>query len=239
MFLRGFGTKKQDRGRRNSFGQFVAMSVGEDVAKRRRAHSLALYIGLVFLVGLSLFGCDKATQKSLADSKPKSSVNPDRSSSNTSTSPEKAQTLDSNPASNSIPSNQVEVLLYFADEQAQSLRGEKRRVSMTEGLARETINELIKGPTKSGYYATIPDGTRLLNISVSDNVATVDFSKEFIDNHTGGSAGERMTVYSVVNTLTEFSTITKVLFLVEGQEVDTLAGHMDIGQPVGRDEVML
>ncbi|KKM19231.1 hypothetical protein LCGC14_1657770, partial [marine sediment metagenome] len=35
------------------------------------------------------------------------------------------------------------------------------------------------------------------------------------------------------------STITKVLFLVEGQEVDTLAGHMDIGQPVGRDEVML
>ncbi|HEB12585.1 MAG TPA: hypothetical protein ENI11_02800 [Actinobacteria bacterium] len=185
-------------------------------------------------MGLSLLGCDKAARKSLTDSKPKFPASSNKSSSNTSPTPQKAQTSDNNAASNTIPADQVEVVLYFADEQAQNLAGEKRRVSVTDGLAREAINELIKGPTKMGSHATIPAGTRLLNISVSDNIATVDFSKEFIDNHTGGSAGEQMTVYSVVNTLTEFSTITKVLFLVEGQQVDTIAGHMDIGQPVER-----
>ena len=149
----------------------------------------------------------------------------------------KAKTSNNNAASDTIPANQVEVVLYFSDEQAQNLTGEKRLVSMTDGLARETINQLIKGPAKEDSNATIPAGTRLLDISVIDNVATVDFSKELIDNHTGGSAGEQMTVYSVVNTLTEFSTITKVLFLVEGQKVDTLAGHMDISRSLERRDI--
>lgn len=222
-------------GQRSRSGYIIY--VGEDLAIRRRGHSVALCIGLVLLLGLSLFGCNQATKKSLAKSKSKSATSANTSSSNAPPSVKKAKTSNNNSATDTIPANQVEVVLYFSDEQAQNLTGEKRLVSITDGLARETINQLIKGPAKEGSNATIPAGTRLLDISVRDNVATVDFSKELIDNHTGGSAGEQMTVYSVVNTLTEFSTITKVLFLVEGQKVDTLAGHMDISQSLERRDI--
>ena len=53
-------------------------------------------------------------------------------------------------------------------------------------------------------------------------------------NFVGGSTGEEMLVGSVVNTLTEFPEIQKVQILVDGQEVETLSGHMDLSQPLPR-----
>ena len=74
---------------------------------------------------------------------------------------------------------------------------EKRDVNLVDtGVARDTIEELIKGP-KTNLSASIPTGTKLLGINIKDDVAYVDFSKEFINNHSGGSAGELMTLYSI------------------------------------------
>lgn len=131
---------------------------------------------------------------------------------------------------------QMTLTLYFADEQAMYLLPEVREVPKTEAVARAALEELVKGPQVTGHVKTIPAGTRLLGIRVENGLAYVDFSREFVDNHPGGSAGETMTVYSVVNTLTEFSSIQKVKFLVEGKEIETLAEHMDLTQPVGRKE---
>lgn len=132
----------------------------------------------------------------------------------------------------------IDITLYFGDEQGEKLVREVRSVPKTEAVAKVAVEELIKGPTQGGE-ATIPEGTRLLDISIKDEVADVNLSKEFVDNHSGGSAGERLTVYSVVDTLTEFSTVKKVRFLVEGAAVDTIAGHMDVSQPVQREESVL
>ena len=46
-------------------------------------------------------------------------------------------------------------------------------------------------------------------------------------------------VAAVVNTLTEFPEITQVQFMVEGKKVDTLTGHMDVGEPLGRSEQII
>jgi spore germination protein GerM len=43
-------------------------------------------------------------------------------------------------------------------------------------------------------------------------------------------------VAAVVNTLTEFPDIHKVQILVEGKTVETLSGHMSVGQPLSRSE---
>ncbi|MBQ5389910.1 MAG: GerMN domain-containing protein, partial [Anaerovibrio sp.] len=50
----------------------------------------------------------------------------------------------------------------------------------------------------------------------------------------GGSTGEEMLVGSLVNTLTEFPEIKKVQILVEGKEIDSLSGHLDLSRPVER-----
>ena len=65
--------------------------------------------------------------------------------------------------------------------------------------------------------------------------AFVDFSQELISNHVGGTSAEELTVYSLSNTLiANFPAVKSVQFLVEGREVTTLAGHLDLTIPYGR-----
>lgn len=126
------------------------------------------------------------------------------------------------------------IVLYFGNKEGY-LTGEKRVIPKTLGVARAAMNELIKGPTaQSGLYATIPPGTRLRDIKIENGLATVDFSEAIKSKHPGGSAGEALTIGSIVNTLTQFPTVQKVQILVEGRVVETLAGHLDISKPLER-----
>ncbi len=131
-----------------------------------------------------------------------------------------------------------EIALFFSDGTGEKLVLEMRDIAKTEGIARAVMQELIAGPSvESGLLPTIPVGTELLDINVRpDGVCIVDLSGELIVNHPGGSLNEEMTVYSVVNTLTQFPSIQEVQILVEGQNVETIAGHMDISTAMARNE---
>ena len=130
----------------------------------------------------------------------------------------------------------VEVTLYFSDSQAMYLVPEKRKMSQTSSLARQAVIELIKGPENSELYSTIPEGTQINEIYIADDIAYIDLSEEIFKNHPGGSSGELMTVYSIVNTLTEIPPIKGVQILVGGNERESLIGHIDISMPLLRDE---
>jgi len=130
----------------------------------------------------------------------------------------------------------IEVNLYFSDSQAMYLVSEKRKIPPTTSLAKQVVIELIKGPDSSDLYSTIPEGTRVNEVYIADDIVYVDLSEEVFKNHTGGSSGELMTVYSIVNSLTEISPIKGVQILVEGNERNSLVGHVDISMPLLRDE---
>lgn len=133
----------------------------------------------------------------------------------------------------------TKITLYFSDSQAEYLKPEVREITQTKSVAKAAVLELIKGPETKGLHSTIPPGTKLRSVSIKNKVAYVDFSQEFVRNHPGGSAGETMTIYSVVNTLTEFSSIQKVKFLVQGHSIETLAGHADLTEPLPRNEAII
>lgn len=117
----------------------------------------------------------------------------------------------------------MEIKLYFPDSNADKVWLETRDVMVyNDGTARAAVEALISGPVSEGQSPSIPQDTALKNISILNGICTVDFSKEFIDNHWGGSAGEMMTLASIVNTLTEFASIQKVMILVEGKAGATL-----------------
>ncbi|GAG61566.1 unnamed protein product [marine sediment metagenome] len=130
----------------------------------------------------------------------------------------------------------VEVTLYFSDSQAMYLVPEKRKIPQTTSLARQAVIELIKGPENSASYPTIPEGTQVNEVYITDDIVYIDLSEEIFKNHPGGSSGELMTVYSIVNTLTEIPPIIGVQILVEGNEMKSLVGHIDISMPLLRDE---
>ena len=53
--------------------------------------------------------------------------------------------------------------------------------------------------------------------------------------HPGGSLDEIFTVYTIVNALTvNLPAIQRVQILVDGKEVDTLAGHVDLRHPLAK-----
>ncbi len=130
-------------------------------------------------------------------------------------------------------SEKITIVLYFGKDGY--LVAERRTIPKTLGIARAAIHELIKGPTaESGLDPSIPPGTRLRDIKIKDGLATVDFSEEIQSKHPGGSAGESITVDSIVNCLTQFPSVQEVQILIEGRVVETLAGHLDISKPLER-----
>jgi hypothetical protein len=66
--------------------------------------------------------------------------------------------------------------------------------------------------------------------------AFVDLSSEVVSGHPGGSLTELLTVYAVVNAVTtNLPAVQRVQLLVDGKEVDTIAGHVDVRRPLARD----
>jgi hypothetical protein len=84
-------------------------------------------------------------------------------------------------------------------------------------------------------YTWIPDGTRLLGLTIEDGIAVVNLSKEF--NGGGGSAAVIGRFAQVVYTLTQFPTVTGVEFQVDGSPIVVYDGKGDIAAgPFGRED---
>jgi germination protein M len=131
----------------------------------------------------------------------------------------------------------VKLVLYFGNKNADKVVREDREV-VKAGKTIEvlTLEELIKGPARGDLARSVPAETRVLSVKVDKGIAYADFSKEIQTKHWGGSAGEAITINSIVASLTELPGIQKVQFLIEGKRPETLAGHAMLDQPIARNE---
>ncbi|SHG37606.1 Sporulation and spore germination [Thermosyntropha lipolytica DSM 11003] len=136
------------------------------------------------------------------------------------------------------------ITLYFADQQAMYLLPETRTVSVSDQASKEEIvkkalEELIKGPQKEGHYPTIPEQTEILEVKKEKDILYLDFSEELQTRHPGGSAGEILTIMSIVNTTAPLAGVEKVQILITGEKQETLAGHIDISEPIKQDTAII
>ena len=99
--------------------------------------------------------------------------------------------------------------------------------------ARIIVERQLERPPRQ-LLSPFPRGTRLRAVYLADDGSLfVDLSGEVTTEHSGGSLDELLTVYALVNALTTNVTgINAVQILVDGREVDTLAGHIDLRQPL-------
>ena len=127
------------------------------------------------------------------------------------------------------------VRLFFADPETTALREESRQLPQGVTAVEEAmrlLDELIRGPGEA-LAPTIPEGTRVRQLHIDgEGTAYVDFTRELQANHAGGTAGELLTIYSIVDTLaSNLEQVKRVQLLVEGAEINTLAGHVDARRP--------
>ena len=138
----------------------------------------------------------------------------------------------------------IKATLFFASEDGQRLVGVEQDVPLAEGTvaqARALIEALLSVPAPAPYSSTVPPGTTLRGLYVSDRFEVfVDLDATVRAKHPGGSMQELLTVYSVVNTLlVNLPTMTEVQILIDGQEADSLAGHVDLRRPLRKNEGLI
>jgi spore germination protein GerM len=133
----------------------------------------------------------------------------------------------------------ITATLYFVSEDGLNLVGVQHEVAFGETVldqAREIVNaQLALAPPP--LASAIPPTTKLRALYVTERGdAFVDLSSEARTKHTGGALDELFTVYSIVNALTtNLPAVTRVQLLIEGKEVDTLAGHVDLRHPLQKN----
>lgn len=142
------------------------------------------------------------------------------------------------------PMRRLNVLVYFPAADSDGLVGESHEIFMTPtpgDRAKQILADLIAGPIGAGGLRSIPAGTRLRQVYVlEDGTAYVDFSADLKQGLAGGSAKELFAVYSIVNSLAlNIPEIRRVGILIDGAEVDTLNGHLDLRRPLRPDSSLI
>ena len=84
----------------------------------------------------------------------------------------------------------------------------------------------------TGKNSPLPKGTKALSVTFAGDLATVDLSKEFKENFSGGSTAEALAINAVTATLGQFPGVKKVQFLVEGKKIDALGGGQELTDPL-------
>lgn len=127
-----------------------------------------------------------------------------------------------------------EITLYFMKVTETAFLTEEE-VREVEGPVDPEIigQELLKGPESEELDRIIPEDTKLLGVEVENSTAYVDFSKEILDAELGSEA-ENVLVTSIVWSFTELPEVDAVQILVEGDKVDSIAGHIEIAEPLTR-----
>lgn len=133
----------------------------------------------------------------------------------------------------------ITATLFYGSADGQALVPVRREVAFADGIVpqgREILAAQLQG-APAPHVSVIPEGTSLRAFYVTDKGdAFVDLSAEASSGHAGGSSTELLTVFAIVNAVTaNLPTIQRVQILIDGREVDTLAGHVDLRRPLERD----
>jgi hypothetical protein len=143
------------------------------------------------------------------------------------------------PSTPAVP--RIKATLFFASADGLTLVPVEQEIPLAQGTvaqARALLEAQLAATAPDSFSTTIPQGTTLRGVYVSErNEAFVDLDGTVRAKHPGGSMNELFTVYTIVNAVAaNLPDIQLVQLLIDGHEVDTLAGHVDLRRPLRKNE---
>lgn len=97
--------------------------------------------------------------------------------------------------------------------------------------AKQVLNTLLAGPVDSDLRTLPPDAALLAFYLLPDGTAVADFSEALATSTPSGIQSEQLALNSLARTLeANVPQVKRLKILIHGQEVDTLAGHVDLTQ---------
>jgi Sporulation and spore germination len=95
--------------------------------------------------------------------------------------------------------------------------------------AKQVLNTLLAGPVDAELRTLPPDAALLEFYLLPDGTGIADFTEALANSIPSGIASEQLAVESIARTLeANIPQIKRLKILIHGQEVETLAGHLDL-----------
>jgi len=133
------------------------------------------------------------------------------------------------------PSNAIrkQVTLWVAHDDIGALKAESLSIvtsSERQRQAEDILRALLSVYTAKGSPHSLPSGAGIKNVFFADpGLVVIDVNSEIVGGQTSGVLAEELTVASLVQTLaSNLPGFSRVKFLVDGKEGNTLAGHVDL-----------
>jgi spore germination protein GerM len=157
--------------------------------------------------------------------------------------PKTAAAAQAAPVAPAPSGRKIKANLFYVADNGTHLVSVEREVPFGEGTtaqAQEIVKAQIAAAT-GPLVSAVPPGTSLRALFVTDRGdAFVDLSREFASGHTGGTTDEILTLSAIVQALTaNLPAVKAVQVLIDGKEVDTLAGHVDLRHPLTKNSLSL
>ncbi len=160
-----------------------------------------------------------------------------------------APAADNAPAQQTTPADapavpRIKATLFFASADGRGLLAVEQEIPLAEGTvaqARSLVEAQLAATAPAPLANAIPTGTTLRGLYVSSrNEAFVDLDAAVRDKHPSGSMNELLTVFTIVNAIiTNLPDVQSVQLLIDGREVDTLAGHVDLRRPLRKNDSLI
>ena len=136
----------------------------------------------------------------------------------------------------SLEGARIQATLYLGDSDGKALVPVPLDVPKLEDITEQGRQIVLAqlSLNQPPLVSVIPPDTNLRAFFISDNGdAFIDLTSQATTSHPGGSTTELLTVYALVNAVTtNLATTQRVQILIDGLEVDTLAGHVDLRRPL-------
>jgi hypothetical protein len=95
--------------------------------------------------------------------------------------------------------------------------------------SKQVLNTLLAGPVDAELRTLPPDALLLAFYLLPDGTAIADFSEALATSIPSGIVSEQLAVNSITRTLeANVPQVRRLKILIHGQEVETLAGHLDL-----------
>jgi spore germination protein GerM len=140
-------------------------------------------------------------------------------------------------AAPAVASRKITATLYYLSDDGMTLVPAQREIPFGATVV-EQARAIVEAQIAAAppHVSAIPAETKLRDVFITERGdAFIDLSGEIVTKHPGGSLDEIFTVYTLVNALTvNLPAVTRVQILIDGKEVDTLAGHVDLRHPLAK-----
>ena len=111
----------------------------------------------------------------------------------------------------------VRLHLYFANEDGDQLVDTYRNVVYNSNISMErlVVEQVLKGPNSDVVFPTLNPASKVLSVTTRDGVCYVNLDQAFLTEPYGVTS--QGAIYSLVNSLTELSSVSAVQITIEGK----------------------